>query len=864
MLNKVTIRATFIALSTMLSVAAYAIADAPKRVDIPAGELSGALLQLSKQYGTELVYRPEQVHGLKTHGAHGQFTTEQAVTLLLQGTPLELRTDPSGAMLIAPPTSAITQVADNAPKLSGASSQDASDDSKEGKKSSSGDFRVAQLDQGTNPQSSSVIRNSATAQNASLTEIVVTAQKREERIQDVPVPVTVLSGQTLVDSNQLRIQDYYSSVPGFNVVPANNGSQFLSIRGITTGGFTSPTVAVVIDDLPYGINASVPDLDPGDLVRVEVLRGPQGALYGASGMGGLVKFVTVDPSTTGVSGHLQAGTSSVYNGSELGYSFRGSVNVPLSDTFAILASGFTREEPGYIDNPVRHEDALNKERVSGGRLAALWQPSEILSVKFSALYQDTKQFGGNDVETPNAQFPQTAGLGNLQQNDFPGTGGSEQVAQAYGITATAHMGNATLTSVSGYTAYQYNNSFDYTYALGGPGFGVPLLNEDRVDKVSEEIRLSMPLGPTVDWLLGGFYTHERSNNTQNAVIVDASTGAVTEDAFNEFIPQTYAEYAAFTDLTFHISSSFDIQVGGRESNIRQTSAQTETGPLLGSASPYVLPESDSKNNVFTYLVTPQFKISPDVMVYTRLASGYRPGGVNLSLGPASGTPPQYGADKTEDYEIGLKGSFFDHRLIVDTSAYYIDWKNIQLQVANTQTGFSYNINGSRAKSEGLEFSVQLKPADGLTLGAWTAFSNAVLTKNFPPLCTPGAIGCSSVYGAAGDRLPDSSRFSGNLSIEQTRTIGADWTASVGAVETYVGNKLNIFEDSPTTPREIYPAYAKTDLHGSLKHGPWTAIIFANNVTNKNAIIGGGDGAFPPFGFYILQPRTVGLSLKRDF
>src|SRR6185437_1572227 len=173
------------------------------------------------------------------------------------------------------------------------------------------------------------------AKNDQISEIIVTAEKREERLMDVPVPVTVLSPDTLVQSNQTRLQDYFSNVPGLNLTPGIQGVQNLTIRGIGFG-FANPTTGITVDDVPWGSSAgglptglAPPDLDPGDLSHIEVLRGPQGTLYGASSMGGLIRYVTADPSTEKTSGALQAGTSTVDNGSKLGYNFRGSINVPL-------------------------------------------------------------------------------------------------------------------------------------------------------------------------------------------------------------------------------------------------------------------------------------------------------------------------------------------------------------------------------------------------------------------------------------------------------------------------------------------------------------------------------------------------------
>src|SRR5262249_23933181 len=156
-----------------------------------------------------------------------------------------------------------------------------------------------------------------------------------ERLQDVPVPVTVINAQTLADTNQLRIQDYYASIPGFSVISVGIQSiTLLSIRGINSDAAGNPSVGITVVDVPYGASTNagggtlVPDLDPYDLAHVEILRGPQGTLYGASSLGGLLKFVTVDPSTDGVSGHVESGLSGIHNGAELGYNVRGAVNVP--------------------------------------------------------------------------------------------------------------------------------------------------------------------------------------------------------------------------------------------------------------------------------------------------------------------------------------------------------------------------------------------------------------------------------------------------------------------------------------------------------------------------------------------------------
>ena len=178
-------------------------------------------------------------------------------------------------------------------------------------------------------------------------------------------------------------------------------------------------------------------------------------------------------------------------------------------------------------------------------------------------------------------------------------------------------------------------------------------------------------------------------------------------------PDTFAEIAGFADLTYHVTDRFDIQFGGRESENKQAQSETIVGPyatLFDGASPTVYPEVHTKGNSFTYLVTPKFNISPDLMVYARLASGYRPGGPNTNA--SLGVPVSYRPDTTENYEIGVKGDVLNHVLSFDASVYYIDWKNIQLRLTEPTSGQTYFANGSSAKSEGVELSTEATARPG--------------------------------------------------------------------------------------------------------------------------------------------------------
>jgi iron complex outermembrane receptor protein len=844
-----------------LAAGTLAFADVEARsirydLNIPSEDLTAALQSFAIASHHKLLYKAELTTGKTSRALQGHFTAQEAMEALLSGTGLSYEITESSVVLIksktdaktsdlsdegALPASAPVSQSGGAPTFLVAQSNPTA--------SSSGNS-ANPLGQGVLSQESASVFSDS--EKPKLNEIVVTAQKRQERLQDVPIPVTAINADALVDNNQLRIQDYYTSVPGLSLTPAFQNAQVLTIRGISAGVGSNPTVGITVDDVPYGSSQvtgggqMVPDIDPGDLARIEVLRGPQGTLYGASSMGGLLKFVTVDPSTDRASARVQAGLSGVHNGAQLGYNVRGAVNVPLSDTLAVRLSGFTHEDPGYIDDPALHLNGVNKTTAYGGLLSALWRPSDVLSLKVTALLQDIKADGSNDVEPA---------LGDLHQSGIPGVGGSDRKAQAYSATLTAKLGGVNLTAVSGYNTNSNTDTINLAAIFSTPAqnlFGVTGSSQNdslKNHKYSQEIRLSAPIGQRFEWLLGGFYTYEDSHWVQRFPALNPATGAAAGQLlYNEF-PTIYAEYAGFADLTVHVTDRFDVQLGGREAHIRQTFSANEYGPLIGTDT--VTPEEESKSNAFTYLLTPQFKVSSDFMVYARLASGYRPGGPNANC-VLNHLPCQYDPDKTKNYEVGAKGDFLDRRLSVDASLYYIGWKNIQLVFAGAGGG-NYYANGSAAKSQGIELSVQSRPLTGLTIAGWVTWDEAVITEPTPP----GAVQPL----APGERLPLSPRFSANFSAEQKFPLSGRIDGFIGGDVSYVGNRASAIGASGS---QIYPSYTKADLRAGAKYDSWTVNLFATNVGDTRGILSGGVGTLLPNSFYYIPPRMVGLNIVRTF
>jgi outer membrane receptor protein involved in Fe transport len=826
---------TAIRLALLLSsVSATALAAAPamarqatRSFDIPAQPLSSALAEFSKQSDTLILTSREQTAGKRSRALKGSMPVNIALGRLISGSGLRAAPNPDGGYRVV---------------------------------RSVGNGQSARVETAPFPE----------GDDANIgAEIVVTAQKREERLQEVPIPVSVLAAEKLTQNNQLRLEDYYRQIPGLSLTMLGDvGSPLIAIRGITPGGYVTPTVGTVLDDIPIGSSTSLgngvlaPDLDPSELSRIEILRGPQGTLYGANSLGGLIKYVTAAPSTRALGGRLQLGGTTVHGGGDLGYNVRGSINVPLSEAFAIRASATHRVEPGYVDNLASGERDVNRSEATNFRVAALWRPLSDLSVQLTALHQDVRRDGSPDVHI-------LAGLGDLQQRALRNTGWYDQKIDALGVTITAQFGAAELTSLSGYSVNSFASLVDLTPSaflanVTQTRFGVPGIGTNanlKTKKFSQEIRISVPIAQSIDFLGGAFFTRESYSSRTDILPIDPASGRSVGLWLRTLAGGTYSEYAAFGNVTFKFSDRFDVQLGGRyTANKFNVDPQTATGPFpsaTGQSLTTVTPAFQSKDHPFTYLLTPRFRASDNLMIYARLASGYRPGGPNLNTAAiTAGYPATYDADTTRTYEIGIKGSVPGGVVSYDVSAYYIDWRDIQLQVRDpNNAALQYTLNGGAADSKGVEASVEVRPWRGFILSAWAAYNDAELSR-LPANLT--------ITARNGDRLPYSPKWSGSVSGEQTFEISGLGEAFLGATYSYVGDRRGRFFTG--VPQESFPHYSQIDLRAGVEIRPWIFSAYLNNVADKRGVLRSGRDTPFSFGFAktYTQPRTFGLAVARNF
>ncbi len=812
-------------------------------LNINSQPLEDALNEFARQASVQVLYKSLMVEAKTAPRVVGELTARQGLERLLDNSGLrfEFINERTVAIRLEP---------------SAAATQDST-------------MRLAQGQAMSSPAAQAT-QNEGGA-STKLDEIVVTAQKREESIQDVPVPVTVVNPRTLVENSQLRVQDYYNRIPGLSLVAAGNGGEpIIAIRGITTGVATNPTVGIVIDEISYGMSvitsadaASIPDVDPGDLARVEVLRGPQGTLYGAASMGGLLKFVTMEPSFDRIGGDIQLGSSMVSRSSDTGYSARGAINIPLTPELSIRASGFKVRDPGYIDNIETGQRDVNERDASGARLAVKWRASDAFTLKLGAVFQETKRLGTDDVDVTLGQ--------NLEQGFLKGSGIYNRKVQAYGATAIASLGAVELTSATGYSVDESANNVDLTTFGNGlfipfalANFGVDRMatvTDREVKKFTQELRASIPLGDRVTWLLGGFYTEEDTFRYVDNSAANASSGAVVGSLFKTTLDGRFSERAAFSNLTIELSDRWDVQAGGRISQYRQSYPSVLSGPVIFAfyaRDPVISPARLAEDRAVTYLLTPRFKISEEIMAYARLASGYRPGGPNLSCGIFAGVPCEFTPDKTENYDLGIKGNLLGRMLSFDASIYHIDWTDIQIagvRFTIPNGGFTtYTGNVSRARSRGVELSLESRPLAGLTFAGWVAYDDAELTADFP---------LGSSFGREGDRLPFSSRLSYNLSTDFERALQGALVGTLGVSFSHVGDRAGNFQ--ATAGRQIYPAYDRLDVRAGVKYEDWSLSLFVNNATDERGILRGGlDSTLYPSYFTYIQPRTVGITVGKVF
>jgi len=767
---------------------------------------------------------------------------------------------------------------------------------------------AARADQAASPESQSGA--------SALQEIVVTAQKRVEKLHDVPMGITAVSSEDLQKQQLVSLDDLQAKVPGLSLTEIEPGTTRLTLRGQNVGGVGS-TVTTYIDDTPFGSSNALAngfgfsgDFDTWDLQRVEVLRGPQGTLYGAGSEGGLLKYVTNPPDPGKFAAAVQVGGEEVSHGESVG-SGKGMINVPLGDRAAFRFSGYYEGLPGYVNDPSLGEKDINHGYRDGVRAALLVNFTDNLSVRLNAFGQDLHTNGGPGTDV--------VGAGNLQltppANQFdPQNGNFNQQRflnepntfkyRIYSGTLNWNVGWGTFTSITSYGTTDQDGISDVSAVSAAPGTGptgtfgdvatsllglvspapagataVGGLAETQatsIRKWTQEFRLASAAGQTLEWQLGAFYTHESSSLDQTLPLfyVPTQVFAPLPVAFggpsleNASLDSLYREWAGFAEVTYHFNPQFDLGLGGRWSENKQSASETTSGALLtltGQANPQVV-TGDSSDTDVTYSIAPRWHLSADTMVYGRIATGYRPGGPN-DLPPTAPASIQraYQSDQTTNYELGLRSDLLDRSLSIDVAAFLVDWKKIQLfeevQVAG-QPPFGINANGGTARTKGLEWTLALTPVTGLTFTLTGAYVDAYLTSAAP-----------DAGGNDGDPLPFVPKWSTSLDGVYAWHAFDNYGAFVGATWSYIGSRFNDFSAIPGAagalqpePRPELPSYNSVNLRAGLENDRWVFELYGKNLGDTRGIAYYTNSGAPNYGGEInyVMPRTIGVTATLKF
>ena len=643
------------------------------------------------------------------------------------------------------------------------------------------------------------------------------------------------------------------------------------------------------------------DIDPFDLERVEVLRGPQGTLYGANSLGGVLKFVTVAPRLGAYEGKVQAGVEAVADG-DMGWNANAVVNVPIASIAALRVSGFYREQGGFIDTVGIARDRANDVTSYGGRASLLVKPSDTFSIRLTAIAQNIRAnsraaFDADPVTLePQATDPTTGASteGRLTRTQYyPDQNDVDY--RNYNGTIDWDLGFASLVSATSYSKTVQHEVTDASYELAGLGDalfggvgtpgprGITLPAVVSSKKFTQEVRLASPSSTSFEWLAGGYYTREEGRIFQRYLPFALDTGQSLDPtltlpvgaggadvSFPEFLraelDSVYREYAGFGSVTAHFGPRFDITAGARYSHNEQRTRQLLDGSLLVLSGSPAVPEitnGRSSENVFTWSVSPRFEFSDHASLYARVAKGYRPGGPNVvPPGAGSGFPGFFEADTLISYDAGIRGETADRSFALDASLYYLDWDNIQVLVVY-QTGIGpvgADGNGDSARSQGAEITATLRPTRGFDVVMNVAYNDAKLREDLP----------AGNGGFAGDRLPYAPEWSANLSADYEWDVGGGTIAFVGGNVRLVSDQETDFDDAYRTQfgqRLRIDGFATVDLRVGARFGAFNVTAFAKNLGNSRGLTNVGSFGGRPGNLVSaspIRPRTFGVTLGAGF
>ena len=751
----------------------------------------------------------------------------------------------------------------------------------------------------------------ATIAQDSLEEVVVTARQRAESMQDVPMMIQAMSGEEIQSRGITTLQDLSKHIGSLQITADGIGSNEIVFRGVSTGGgfLQDATAAVYLDDQPMSLGGLAPDIYPIDLQRIETLAGPQSTLFGADSQSGTVRYITNKPDTEEFSGTVAAEAGSFSEG-DTSYNGEFTVNVPMSDNFAIRLSGFAREDAGFIDNVLSPtvqggsdnsdmvEDDYNDVSWVGGRVAARWLLSDNWTADLSVHYQDIEADGFADVDP---------GIGDLKIAKYkPETREDEFVATSLVITGELDFANLVIAG-SYYdrdTLYQHDTQtyasyfsyFGFGYDWGEDAKGY-LVNDQNNESKSLEVRLTSA-GENVDWTLGMFYS-DLDETWDFKTYIDGYADSMgfyylttyygfeipASDAWWFSSQQTSREtLAVYGELDWNLTENLALLLGGRWYDVEKSIDYFVQKPeglfqAVPSNNDIRGPQPNRKmdDDGFIPKIGLQYNITDDVMIYGVYSEGFRTGGVNRGRSDNGTFPVAYDSDTVENKELGIKAVLADNKIQANIAIYQMDWTDVQVELVDPsfRIGEPWQTiiaNMDDASISGLDVDIIGKASENLELGFNLTWINEN-EVNAPPVPDARFEGGVAPVGLdAKPELPLFADHSYSLYAEysfdaSTMGIGADGYLRVQ--HSYTGESLNQIDDAPgIQPQETQGDYRLTDVTLGFDFGSWQATLFARNLTDERGITfkdsSDFDRMFGRASYFIVPPRQIGASVRVNF
>ena len=718
-------------------------------------------------------------------------------------------------------------------------------------------------------------------------EVVVTALKRTSSLQDTPIAISALTSENLEKIGADDFVDLVGSVPGLTLRDNGPGQTRPVIRGVASAG--EPQVGVYFDEaLVIGAPGTTndaglrsPELKPFDLERVEVLKGPQGTLYGGGSMGGTLRFITNKPNAEEFEAKFSAEGSTVRHG-DTGYQLNGMVNIPIiTDQLALRIVAFKRDDPGFIDNVALGQDDINDVNAEGGRVALRWTPTDNFTATGTLYYQDTDVGGGFHFNPSiDRDNPQTDALSREPYND-------EQAL----YNLTLEYATAWADALYSFSWYDRNATFRFHNGFTGIPFP-PLLSTqpEPLQALSHEFRLTSSGVNMVDWTVGAFYS-DRNAFVDSRVTAPTATGDEPDPAvffFRRVVNSSLLQRAVYGEATWHVNDRLAVTGGVRYFDIKSGSDVTNIFGVFGRP---VLPRrinvtrGSDDGTIFKAHIG--YDLTDNILLYGQFSQGFRAGGANQNASSIAltdplnaGVPEAFKSDTLDSYEAGIRSQWLDRRLILNAGVYYIDWEDIVLSSRSPSGLFGFLQNADSAEVTGFEIESILDVAEDLRFTAALSYVNAELTSD-APVNRQRARGMTfSRSGLDGDSIPNVPEWTFNTSMEYGHEL--PWIDLRGYFHlnvNYTGESFADFNEFLLDPVTLAPAtvsnvqynrqgdYAIVDLRVGVEAYNWTASVFVDNVFDKRAITQiFEDGTFrrDPGQNFLEKPRTFGVTFSRDF